>query len=110
MESGAPTAQTLQGAIRLNPDIKAPISHEASAWVERQFTETMGVRAGFVYKTEDDLFTNQYQPERPPCAYTAPFTFVDRGVDGLLGTADDRTLTLLGFPTSQNAISRRPGT
>ena len=65
-ESAAPTAQTLQGAIRLNPDIKAPISHEASAWVERQFTETMGVRAGFVYKTEDDLITNQYQLERGP--------------------------------------------
>ena len=100
-ESAAPTAQTLQGAIRLNPDIKAPISHEASAWVERQFTETMGVRAGFVYKTEDDLITNQYQLERGPETYTVPFTFVDRGVDGVLNTGDDRTLNLLGFPTSQ---------
>jgi hypothetical protein len=102
-ESAQPTAQALTGAIRLNPDIKAPISHEASAWVERQVTETMGVRAGFVYKTEDDLITNQYQLERPPSAYTAPFTFVDRGVDGLLNTADDRTLNLLGFPTAQAA-------
>jgi hypothetical protein len=102
-ESALPTAQALTGAIRLNPDIKAPISHEASAWVERQVTETMGVRAGFVYKTEDDLITNQYQLERPPSAYTAPFTFVDRGVDGLLNTADDRTLNLLGFPTAQAA-------
>jgi len=91
----------LSGAIKLNPDIKAPISHEASAWVERQFTETMGVRAGFVYKTEDDLITNQYQLERGPETYTQPFTFVDRGVDGVLNTADDRTLNLLGFPTSQ---------
>ena len=102
-ESANPTAQTLQGAIRLNPDIKAPISHEASAWVERQFTETMGVRAGFVYKTEDDLITNNYQLERPLSAYTQPFTFVDRGVDGVLNTSDDRTLNLLGFPTSQAA-------
>ncbi len=102
-ESAAPTAQTLQGAIRLNPDIKAPVSHEASAWVERQFTETMGVRAGFVYKTEDDLITNNYQLDRPISAYTAPFTFVDRGVDGLLNTSDDRTLNLLGFPTAQAA-------
>ena len=102
-ESAAPTAQTLQGAIRLNPDIKAPVSHEASAWVERQVTETMGVRAGFVYKTEDDLITNNYQLERPISAYTAPFTFVDRGVDGLLNTSDDRTLNLLGFPTAQAA-------
>jgi hypothetical protein len=102
-ESANPTAQALQGAIRLNPDIKAPISHEAAVWLERQFTETMGVRGGFVYKTEDDLITNQYQLERPPSAYTVPFTFVDRGVDGLLNTADDRTLNLLGFPTAQAA-------
>jgi hypothetical protein len=100
-ESANPTAQVLQGAIKLNPDIHAPISHEASAWVERQITETMGVRAGFVYKTEDDLITNQYQLERGPETYTVPFTFVDRGVDGVLNTADDRTLNLLGFPTSQ---------
>jgi hypothetical protein len=102
-ESANPTAAALTGAIKLNPDIKAPISHEASAWVERQITETMGLRAGFVYKTEDDLITNQYQLERPPSAYTVPFTFVDRGVDGVLNTADDRTLNLLGFPTAQAA-------
>jgi hypothetical protein len=102
-ESANPTAQALSGAIRLNPDIKAPISHEASFWAERQFTETMGVRAGFVYKTEDDLITNSYQLERPISAYTVPFTFVDRGVDGVLNTGDDRTLNLLGFPTAQAA-------
>ena len=102
-ESAAPTAQALAGAIKLNPDIKAPYSHEASVWVERQVTETMGVRAGFVYKTEDDLDHQQLPLERPPGAYTVPFTFVDRGVDGLLNTADDRTLNLLGFPTAQAA-------
>ncbi|HEX6163582.1 MAG TPA: carboxypeptidase regulatory-like domain-containing protein [Vicinamibacterales bacterium] len=103
-EEGAnPVAQALSGAIKLNPDIKAPISHEASFWLERQFTDTMGVRAGFVYKTEDDLITNNYQLDRPISAYTVPFTFVDRGVDGVLNTSDDRTLNLLGFPTAQAA-------
>jgi hypothetical protein len=102
-ESAAPTARALEGAIKLNPDIHAPWSHEASLWFERQVTDTMGVRAGFVYKTEDDLITNDYQLERGPSAYTMPFSFVDRGVDGLPGTSDDRTLSLLGFPTSQNA-------
>ena len=103
-ESASPTAQALAGAIKLNPDIKAPLSHEASVWFERQVTETMGVRTGFVYKTEDDLITNNYQLERPISSYTAPFTFVDRGADGLLGTSDDRTLNLLGFPTANNAL------
>ena len=59
---------------RVDPNIKAPYTHEVSAWIERQLTDTMGVRAGFVYKTEDDLI-EQYQPgrgvapfaERSPC-------------------------------------------
>ena len=50
-EVRAPTAQALAGAIKLDPDIRAPYSHEASVWVERQLSQTMGVRAGFVYKT-----------------------------------------------------------
>ena len=91
-ETHARSRESLQGAIRLNPDIKAPFSHEASAWVERQLTETMGMRAGFVYKTEDDLITpTTISSSAARSAYTAPFTFVDSGVDGVRGTADDRT-------------------
>ena len=77
----------------MDPNIKAPYSHEASAWLERQLTDTMGVRAGFVYKTEDDLIATDYQPLRPASAYNVPFTFVDLGVDGVLGNADDKNLT-----------------
>ena len=80
-----------------------------SAWIERQLTDTMGARAGFVYKTEDDLF-EQYQPGRGVApfadAFTVPFTFVDIGVDGLRGTRDDRNLTYLGMPASQRRSSR----
>jgi hypothetical protein len=66
----------------------------------------MGVRAGFVYKTEDDLITPaNYQPLRGPETYTVPFTFVDRGVDGVLNTSDDRSLTAFGFPTANNALN-----
>jgi hypothetical protein len=97
---GAPTQQQLSGAIKLNPDIKAPYSHEASVWLERQLTNTMGARVGFVYKTEDDLITNSYQLDRPISVYTQPFTFVDIGVDGIRGTADDRNLTMYGIPAS----------
>ena len=89
---GNPTAQALEGAIRLNPDIKAPYSHEASVFVERQVTQTMGARVGFVYKTQDDVISNDYQLDRPISAYTTPFTFVDIGVDAVRGTADDRNL------------------
>jgi hypothetical protein len=95
---GAPTQQQLSGAIKLNPNIKSPYSHEASVWLERQLTDTMGARVGFVYKTEDDLITNNYQLDRPIGVYTQGFNFVDIGLDGIHGTADDRNLTMFGIP------------
>ena len=93
------TAQALEGAIGIDPNIKAPYSHEASGWIERQITDTMGLRAGFVYKTEDDIIRN-YQPGRGLDAYTVPFNFTDIGVDGRAGTADDGVIPMLGFPNA----------
>jgi hypothetical protein len=58
----------------------------------------MGLRGGFVYKTEDDLIAT-YQPGRPPSAYTVPFNFTDIGVDGRSGTSDDRVVPMLGICT-----------
>jgi hypothetical protein len=102
-EEGALQTAQLEGAISVDPNIKAPYTHEVSAWIERQLTDTMGVRGGFVYKTEDDLF-EQYQPGRGvepfTNAFTVPFTYVDIGVDGVRGTGDDRNLTFLGMPQS----------
>jgi hypothetical protein len=73
-----------------------------SAWFERQFTDTMGFRGGYVYKTEDNLIGVGI-PGRDARngAYSVEFPFTDVGVDGVRGTADDRVLMLLGMPTSQ---------
>src|SRR5688572_20462849 len=109
-EQGAtPLSLVLRGAVGLDPNIKSPLSHEASFFVERQLGELTGFRAGFVYKTEDDLLTSThpvvgtYQPGRPLSAYSVPFPFTDIGPDGVTGTADDRTVTLLGMPSAQAA-------
>jgi hypothetical protein len=98
-EEGAQTSASLEGAIGVDPNIKAPYTHEASAWIERQLTDTMGVRGGFVYKTEDDLIATM-QPDRSPSIFTVPYTFTDIGVDGRSGTADDRGLTFYGAPNA----------
>jgi hypothetical protein len=94
------TASSLSGSIRLDPDIKAPYTHEASVWLERQIAELYAARIGFVYKTEDDLISNNYQLERGLSAFTTPYTFVDIGVDGRRGTSDDRDLTFYAMPNS----------
>jgi hypothetical protein len=103
-EQGNLQAQSLAGAIQLDPNIESPITHEAAAWLERQLTDTMGMRAGFVYKTQDNLIQT-YVPGRSVLngAYSVPFDFTDIGVDGVRGTADDSIITLLGMPASQAA-------
>ena len=110
-EETALQSAALEGAIQLDPNIKAPYSHEAAGWLERQLTETIGVRTGFVYKTEDDLIA-RYIPTRGLDVYEqfgVPFTFVDIGVDGVRGTTDDRNLSYVGLP-SANAGTRFPTT
>ena len=101
-EQGNILDSALAGAITVDPEVKAPYTHEASVWVERQLAETLGARVGFVYKTEDDLIQN-YQTARPASVYTVPFPFTDIGVDGRAGTADDQVLTLFGIPAAQAA-------
>ena len=91
---------SLEGGVEIDPNISQPDTHEASFWLERQLADTLGVRAGFVYKTEDDLIDNSAQPLRGHDAFTVPFTFVDIGLDGRRGTADDRNIEMLGLPTS----------
>ena len=96
------TNTTLSGSIQFDSETTQPYSHDVTAYLERQLTEALGVRAGFVYKTEDDLIV-QYNPGRPIEAYTVPYSFVDVGPDGVTGTADDQTLQLLGVPSAQAA-------
>jgi hypothetical protein len=101
-EQTARTARLLEGGVLLQDGIAQPYTHEASVWLERQLSDSVGLRGGFVYKTEDDLIDTGWQPGRPPSAFTVPFNFTDIGVDGRSGTADDRTIQMFGLPTSQS--------
>ncbi|MGH9347772.1 MAG: hypothetical protein ACRD26_10955, partial [Vicinamibacterales bacterium] len=105
-EEGRVLDTALAGAITVDPGLEAPHTHEAGIFFERQLSETIGSRIGFVYKTEDNLIQN-YQAARPASAYTVPFPFVDIGVDGVRGTSDDRTVTLFGIPTAQLGSANR---
>ena len=106
-ESPNPTATSLAGTIQLDSAITSPYSHDATVYVERQISSSIGARVGFVYKTEDDLIT-QYIPGRPIEAYTVPYTIVDNGVDGLAGTADDGSIRLLGVPNTPDVNTKYP--
>jgi len=98
-EEGTLTAQALAGTITVDPNIKQPLSHQATAYVEQQITEGVGARVGFVFYSVANQ-TGTFQPNRPASAYTVPFTVVDPGGDGVAGTADDQNLTAYGIPTA----------
>jgi hypothetical protein len=98
-EEGNLTASALSNSIIVDPNIKQPGSTQATLYLERQITEGVGARAGFVYYTVYDQ-TATFQPLRPASAYSAPFTFNDAGIDGVAGTADDKSLTFYGIPSS----------
>ncbi len=92
------------GGIQIDPNIKQPYTHEVSTFFERQLTDVLGIRLGYVYKSNDDLWM-QYQPFRGPDAYTATFPTTDRGPDGLLNTADDRVINLRAIPNANLGAS-----
>lgn len=99
-EQGALISQSLAGTIAVDPDIRQPYTHEVSAFLERQVLSDLGVRAGVVYKTEDDDWFSM-QPGRPMSAYNVPFTVTDIGPDGAAGTGDDQVRTFFGINRAQ---------
>ena len=106
-EEGNQTASSLANNIQIDPDLKQPTSTQATAYLERQLTEGVGARVGFVYYSVKDQSAT-FQPFRPASAYTVPFTVVDRGADNILGSADDQNLTFYGIPNS--VIANYPNT
>jgi hypothetical protein len=98
-EEGTLTASALAGAITVDPNIKQPLSHQATFYVEQQLSEGVGMRVGYVYYSVSNQ-TGTFQPLRPASAYTVPFTVVDVGPDGVRGTGDDQNLTAYGIPTA----------
>jgi hypothetical protein len=98
-EVGAPTATSLAGTVQLDPDVAQPFSHDATLYLERQISPSLGARVGFVYKSEDDLIQS-FNVGRPASAYTLAYPFRDVGVDGISGSADDNILTLYAVPSA----------
>jgi Carboxypeptidase regulatory-like domain len=106
-EEGGITANSLSNAVSVDPGLFQPTSTQATAYLERQLTEGVGARLGFVYfKVKDQVAT--FQPFRPASAYTVPFTVIDKGPDNVQGTSDDQSLTFRGIPTA--ALGNFPAT
>jgi hypothetical protein len=73
---------------RLNPELEAPMTNEATLGVERELMQNLGVRVLYVYKNVVDQY-DTVNVARPRSAYNIPLTRRDPGPDGVLNTADD---------------------
>ena len=107
-EGAVATSSALGGTIQVDPDITAPYSHEASVWLERQLTDTMGAARRVRLQDGRRPDPTNYQPLRGLDAYTVPFNFVDRGVDGLARhrRRQEPDLSRHSRPSQRGATSR----
>ncbi len=79
---------TGQSSAKLNPELRSPMTNEATVGVEREVMQNLGVRALYVYKSVTDRYTTR-NVARPRSAYNIPLTRRDPGPDGVLNNADD---------------------
>ncbi len=75
--------------VSLAGDLSNAYTDEASVFVERSVMADLGVRAGFVWKKDNNGW-QQVNSLRPDSAYDVPVTVTDPGADGVVGTSDDR--------------------
>ena len=92
------SAQGGAGFVNVDDSISRPYSQEFSAHLEREIVSGLSGRMSYVYKQVRDEWV-EIDPTRD-AAMTIPFSFVDIGADGVSGTADDQTLSLLDRPAS----------
>jgi hypothetical protein len=90
----------------ISPDLENSYTDEASVFVERSVMADLGVRAGFVWKKDQNGW-QQFNTARPFSAYNVPVSITDPGADGVVGSADDRTVSALNLDPSLLSASRQ---
>ncbi|MDP3720245.1 MAG: TonB-dependent receptor [Acidobacteriota bacterium] len=92
----------------IDPNLKNSYTDEASLFLERAIITDLGIRAGFVWKKDNDGW-QQVNANRPPSAFNIPTTVVDPGPDGVYGNGDDATVAAFNLDNTtlpSNNITR----
>jgi len=84
---------------RVNPDLRQPVTTEATASFERELMNNVGVRLGYVFRRRIDLYSfGGVNVLRPRSVYNIPLQRRDPGSDGRLNTSDDGgTVTIYDY-------------
>src|SRR5262249_20200246 len=86
-------------SVTVAPHIKDPMMDDVSGFLERQITNTLSMRAGFVFRYMHHDW-QKVDLARTSNLYTQPVSAVDPGPDGVKGTSDDRAITLYDIPSA----------
>ena len=98
--------QTIGGAgfVRVDPNLKRPYGEELSGHYEHEVFNGLTARGSYVYKNVRNDWAEVDIARIGE--YTRPQNVIDNGVDGVAGTGDDATVSLLdlsatGLPTDR---------
>src|SRR5206468_10091922 len=70
------------------PGLEDARTEEVATWLERELAANLGVRGGFVWRTERQL-SQLLNANQPFSGFSVPVTVPDPGADGTVGTSDD---------------------
>jgi hypothetical protein len=105
-QEGNLLATALAGTITVDPNLKNSYSNQASAFVERQLSEGVGLRAGYVWLGMYNQY-GTFQPGRPPSAYSVPFSVTDPVTGNVLTEYGIPKATIASF-SPNNVIKTQP--
>ncbi len=83
----------------IDPDLRGPYVDEWTAGVDVGLSRVVTMQFNYVYK-KDGLANQRLNVATPYEAFTAVSTGLDPGRDNVLGTGDDRALTVYAVPRS----------
>ncbi|HXG86770.1 MAG TPA: TonB-dependent receptor [Vicinamibacterales bacterium] len=90
----------------IDPNLKNSYADETSVFLERALRADLGVRAGFVYKTDNDGW-QRLNVLRPMSEFNVPLTIIDPGPDGSAATTADNGASIPGFNLSNTGLGSR---
>jgi hypothetical protein len=90
--NNAPTSRFSPSLNSINPNLKDPWDDEITFGYQRELLANVGFSVGWVQRWFKGVTLNE-EVGIPANGYT-PHSFVDPGPDNIVGTADDRTITL----------------
>jgi Carboxypeptidase regulatory-like domain len=96
-------SQSVNASQVIDPNLTNSWTDEYTAGIDQEVIQNLGVRVNYVRKLEQNPYANVNLSRT--IDYFTPVTKVDRGPDGITGTADDQNITVYNLDTQYLGLS-----